>query len=192
MYIQFLLSASGSITAQQKRTAFQEILTTIGVGAKTNVGYGQLITAEEFAKQYPTPLARPFSSRPALEDTPRPARDRRQQDRPQMRERQSLHQNRDQVPTQGTPRPAQEAPPPPPPPDRGAQLQFEKDKDYVGKVYKLDSKKSTIRFIVTGNAEVLKFSDKTNFSRYKEGDSIRIIVTELEPNGQIKSFKTQD
>lgn len=190
---QFLLSALGNVPAQQKQTAFQEILTTIGIGAKTNVGYGQLVTLEEFAKQYPTPLARPFSSRPALEDTPRPARDRRQQDRPQMRERQSPHSNRDQVPTQGTPRPAQEVPPPPPPPpDRGALQQFEKDKEYLGKVYKLDSKKSTIRFIVTGNAEVLKFSDKTNFSRYKEGDSIRIIVTELEPNGQIKSFKIQN
>ena len=35
-----------NLTASQKKELFEEILTTIGVGAKTNVGYGQLKIAE--------------------------------------------------------------------------------------------------------------------------------------------------
>ena len=30
------------LSADEKREIFKEILTTVGVGAKTNVGYGQL------------------------------------------------------------------------------------------------------------------------------------------------------
>ena len=33
-----------TFTAAQKKTLFKEILTTVGIGAKTNVGYGQLKT----------------------------------------------------------------------------------------------------------------------------------------------------
>lgn len=33
---------SKTLTAKEKKTIFQEILTTVGIGAKTNVGYGQL------------------------------------------------------------------------------------------------------------------------------------------------------
>jgi hypothetical protein len=37
-----------AIDAQRKRAVFTEILCTVGVGAKTNVGYGRLLTDEEF------------------------------------------------------------------------------------------------------------------------------------------------
>ncbi len=42
-----ILKGGVTVNAETKRALFQEILTTVGIGAKTNVGYGQLKVCEE-------------------------------------------------------------------------------------------------------------------------------------------------
>ncbi len=46
------LSETVTVTAGQKKQAFKALLLQFGVGAKTNVGYGQFLEPEEYLKRY--------------------------------------------------------------------------------------------------------------------------------------------
>lgn len=193
---QFLLTDTGKINAAKKREVFEAILTTVGVGAKTNVGYGQLSTPKDFRDQYPDPLKRPFGARPAPKEkteTNKPKVQGQSSQKKSGQQYQAGHKSQHQALTPAaqikkvaSPPPP---PPPPPPPSRGPQKQFMKGDKCDGEIFKLDDKKSAIHFVVIGNNDPLKFSDKAKFSSFQRGQRIRIEVVDVDAEGQIKSFK---